>query len=148
MAEENFQDSFDIPEFNDEIPMDEEADMQEQQMPMQQQPVPQQRVPQQQRPRPRRPRPPVTPQMAAAQASPMPQQQQMLPQQQAIQQAQPVQAQPARFIPYEIPKKIGLLDRSTGKPVIEDEDMLRVVMAQLADLKNDIEELKAQLYTG
>ena len=49
----------------------------------------------------------------------------------------------ARFIPYEIPKKIGLLDRQTGQPVIEDEEMLRVIMAQLADIKNDLEEIKS-----
>ena len=148
MADENFQqDSFDVPDdFHDEMQMSGEDEMGEEQMrqpPVQQQPRP--------RPRPqpqRRQQRPVTPQMAAAQATPMPQQQQMLPQQQAIQQAAPVQAQQARFIPYEIPKKIGLLDRSTGRPVIEDEDMLRVVMAQLADIKNDIEELKAQLYSG
>jgi hypothetical protein len=42
-----------------------------------------------------------------------------------------------------MPKRIGLLDRVTGKPVIEDEDMLRVVMAQLADIKNDLEEIKS-----
>ena len=90
--------------------------------------------PDERRGRPKRPAPaPVqsTPQMAAANASPQ-------------QQAQaPPQAPQARYVPYEMPKRIGLLDRATGKPVIEDEDMLRVVMAQLADIKNDLEEIKS-----
>lgn len=96
-----------------------------------------------QRPPQRRPQPqPVTPQMAAASAQSMPHQQTQ--QQQSIQQASQAQAPPqARYVPYEMPKRIGLLDRVAGKPLIEDEDMLRVIMAQLADLKNDIEEIKS-----
>lgn len=144
MADENFQeDDFDVPEFNDEVPsegLDEPAEFQ-QPAPQQQQP----RLPVRPRVQQRRKAQPMTPQQAAAQAAPM-QQPQMLPQQQAIQQAQPNQGPQARYIPYEIPKKIGLLDRTTGRPIIEDEDMLRVVMAQLADIKNDLEELKSQLY--
>jgi len=95
-------------------------------------------APQRTRPRPpqRRQQPPqpqMTPQMAASSAVQMPPQQ-ANPQQPAAQ---------ARYVPYEMPKRIGLLDRVTGKPIIEDEDMLRVVMAQLADIKNDLEEIKS-----
>ena len=103
--------------------------------------IPPQQQSQRVKPRPPQKRPLVTPQMAVAAAEPM-QQALMPPQQQAIQQAAPVQESQARFIPYEMPKRIGLLDRVTGKPIIEDEDMLRVVMAQLADIKNDLEEIK------
>lgn len=137
MAEEEFADNFDIPDFADSQVDDGSQDQQQmpEPQPVQRQPLPPRRAPQ------RRPRPPVTPQMAAAQAQPLPQQ---IPQpQQAIQHAAPAQAPAARFIPYEMPKRIGLLDRETGRPVIEDEDMMRVIMAQLADIKNDIEELKS-----
>lgn len=158
MADENFQDSFDVPDFNEDIPSEDGMDEEQAEAPqMVPQPVPQPRM--RQRPIPPRrqqQRQPMTPQQAVSQAAPMPQQQQQQPQQQAIQQAQPVQSQPAsRFIPYEIPGKVGLLDRTTGKPIIEDENtnksdstMLRVIMAQLADIRNEIEELKAQLYSG
>jgi hypothetical protein len=138
MAEENYEEFDSNVNFEDDMgqaPAEEEmAD----EMPQPQQPV------QRARPRPpqrRRQPQPVTPQMAVAQAAPMPQQ--MPAQQQAIQQANPTAAPQARYIPYEMPKRIGLLDRASGKPVIEDEDMLRVVMAQLADIKNDLEEIKS-----
>lgn len=83
-----------------------------------------------------------------AQAPQVQQQQQVhMPQQQMQQQVQPQAPQAevaqARYVPYEMPKRIGVLDRTTGKPIIEDEDMIRVVMAQLADIKNDIEEIKS-----
>ena len=137
MAEENFDDFDTNVDFADDLGQGQE----DAQAPAQpEQPA---QMPQRPRPRPpqRRPRPPMTPQMAAAQAAPMPAQ--VTPQQQAIQQANPGAAPQARYIPYEMPKRIGLLDRVTGKPVIEDEDMLRVVMAQLADIKNDLEEIKS-----
>lgn len=143
MAEENY-DEFDTNvQFEDDMGQTEEQ-MEEApvEQPMQQ-PMPQQQPAPVRRPRPpqRRPRPPVTPQMAAANAAPMPQP--VPQQQQAVQQANSTPQPQARFIPYEMPKRIGLLDRVTGKPVIEDEDMLRVVMAQLADIKNDLEEIKS-----
>lgn len=132
MAEDNFDDFDTNVDFADDLGPEGEAQPQ----PVTQ-PAPRPR-PQRRRPQPQQP---VTPQMAAAAAAPMPHQQP--PQQQAIQQANPTPAPQARYIPYEMPKRIGLLDRVTGKPLIEDEDMLRVVMAQLADIKNDLEEIKS-----
>ena len=134
MAEDNFDDFDTNVEFAD--------DAEQEATPPMKGAIPQQQQPLRARPRPPQKRPPVTPQMAAASAEPM-QQAPMPPQQQAIQQAAPVQEPQARFMPYEMPKRIGLLDRVTGKPVIEDENMLRVVMAQLADIKNDLEEIKS-----
>lgn len=138
MAEDNFDDFDSNVEFADDTEQEMVAP------PMKgaiQQP---QQQPQRARPRPpqKRPQQPVSPQMAVASAEPM-QQAPMPPQQQAIQQAAPAQESQARFIPYEMPKRIGLLDRVTGKPVIEDESMMRVIMAQLADIKNDLEEIKS-----
>lgn len=157
MVEENFDDfeNIDDIEFADDLPNVGPV-VNGAQMPPQQQPRPQQQQQQQsQMPErdetgrflpkqgtPKR-RPPVTPQMAMAQAAPLSNQMQMPQQQAAIQQVNPGQAPQVRFIPYEMPKRIGLLDRMTGKPIIEDEDMLRVVMAQLADIKNDLEEIKS-----
>ena len=138
MAEENFDDFDNNVEFVDEDSSGSQGESQES-VEQQQPPI---LTPQRPRPRPpqrRRPQPPITPQMAAAQAAPMPQQ---VPQQ-AAQQANPTAQVQIRYVPYEMPKRIGLLDRVTGKPIIEDEDMLRVVMAQLADLKNDLEEIKS-----
>ena len=63
-------------------------------------------------------------------------------QEKAIKQAAPVTEAQARYIPYHMPKRIGVLDRTTGKPIIEDEEMLNVIMAQLTDIKNDLEEIK------
>jgi hypothetical protein len=125
MAEDSFDDFDSDVNFNDAVGPQEEE----------QQPEPQQQAqrPAQapQRPRaPQRRQAPVTPQMAAATAT--------------APQAQPAPKKAeARYIPYEMPKKIGVLDRVTGQPIIEDEDMLRVVMAQLADIKNDLEEIKS-----
>lgn len=135
MAEDNFDDFDTNVDFADDLG----PEGQEEEAQPAPQPVQRQRPPQRRRPQPQQP--PVTPQMAAAAAAPMPHQQ--APQQQAIQQASPAPATQARYIPYEMPKRIGLLDRVTGKPLIEDEDMLRVVMAQLADIKNDLEEIKS-----
>jgi len=138
MAEENYDDFDSNINFEDDLGQSQnEADEVQQQAP----PI---QTPPRVRPRPpqrRRQEQPITPQMAAAQAAPMPQQASQS--QQAIQQANSTAVPQARYIPYEMPKRIGLLDRATGKPLIEDEDMLRVVMAQLADIKNDLEEIKS-----
>ena len=114
------------------------------QLPPQRQPAQQMQTAPKMKPRGQPKKPQVSPQMAVASAEPLPQQNMpMPPQQQAIQQAAAPQVPQARYIPYEMPKRIGLLDRATGKPLIEDEDMLRVIMAQLADIKNDLEEIKS-----
>jgi hypothetical protein len=136
MAEENYDDFDSNVNFEDDLGQSQnEADEVQQQAP----PI---QMPSRVRPRPpQRKQQPITPQMAAAQAAPMPQQASQP--QQAIQQANSTPTPQARYIPYEMPKRIGLLDRVTGKPLIEDEDMLRVVMAQLADIKNDLEEIKS-----
>jgi hypothetical protein len=65
------------------------------------------------------------------------------PKQKAIQQATPSKEDAIRYVPYEIPKRIGVLDRQLNKPILEDEDILKVIMAQLADIKNDLEEIKS-----
>ena len=90
--------------------------------------------------RPRRTAPPTAPAPTAPapNTSPAPSSPQK-----AVQQARTPQESQVRYVPYEMPKRIGVLDRVIGKPIIEDEDVLKVILAQLADLKNDLEEIKS-----
>ena len=125
MAEEQFDD------FDNNVQFDEDgAEVKQEQAPVQAPPV--------------RRLPPKRPNVQAAIANAEPRQTvSKTPVQQAVQKAEPAPAQTVRYVPYEIPKKIGIFDRQTGAAIIEDEDMLRVIMAQLVDLKNDLEEIKS-----
>lgn len=61
-----------------------------------------------------------------------------------VQQAQPA-ATPDAIVPYEIPKRIGFFNRNLNKAIVEDEDMLRVIMASQAEILNRLERIEAAL---
>lgn len=123
MAEEQFDD------FDNNVQFDEGEEVEQEQAPVQAPPV--------------RRLPPKKPNVQAAIANAEPRPVVKTPVQQAVQKAEPAPVQTVRYVPYEMPKKIGIFDRQTGAAIIEDEDMLRVIMAQLVDLKNDLEEIKS-----
>lgn len=49
------------------------------------------------------------------------------------------------IVPYEIPKKIGFYNRALNKAIIEDDDMLKVIMAAQAEILNRLERIEAAL---
>jgi hypothetical protein len=68
----------------------------------------------------------------------------------------PVQTQQVRFVPFELPARIGIFDNSTGKPLMEespkDKDKLDLVMAKLdvifgavTELMNKVTELEKDI---
>jgi hypothetical protein len=98
------------------------------------------------KPAPRRPAPP------ARRPAP-PQRQQVQTQAPA---SAPVQTQQVRFVPFELPARIGIFDNSTGKPLMEespkDKDKLDLVMAKLdvifgavTELMNKVTELEKNI---
>jgi hypothetical protein len=68
----------------------------------------------------------------------------------------PVQTQKVRFVPFELPARIGIFDNNTGKPLMEespkDGDKLNAVIAKLdvifgavTELMNKITELEKDI---
>lgn len=68
----------------------------------------------------------------------------------------PVQTQQVRFVPFELPARIGIFDNTTGKPLMEespkDKDKLDLVIAKLdvvfgavTELLNKVSELEKDI---
>lgn len=95
-------------------------------------------VKQQQQAQPPRQQP--QPQMERAPVRARPQQ---IPQQTQAPQAQAQAGD--RFLPFEMPKRIGLFDRDENRAIVEDEDMQRVIIAMLADIKNQLQRIETSL---
>ena len=97
---------------------------------------------------PRRPAPP------APRARPAPPQRQQV-QTQAPASA-PVQTQQIRFVPFELPSRIGIFDNSTGKPLMEESPKdktelslittkLDILFGAITEIMNKINELEKNI---
>jgi hypothetical protein len=98
---------------------------------------------------PRRPAPPA-PQRAPRPAPPRQQVQTQAPA------SAPIQTQQVRFVPFELPTRIGIFDNTTGKPLMEEsprtmdkQDLiiakLDVVFGAVTELMNKVNELEKNI---
>jgi hypothetical protein len=138
------EDDFDMPEGQDLL----EDDGAEQPRPMPQRPqAPKGRPPiygpnAQQQPRP----------VQAQQQRPQPQQQARPQSQQQPRVQEPVPAAPkpvakdvSRYIPYTMPARSGILDAMKGEPLNEETDKLDLLIALMAKVLNDLEDIKRKV---
>jgi len=90
--------------------------------------------------------------------APAPQRARPAPQRQQVQApaSEPVQTQQVRFVPFELPSRIGIFDNSTGKPLMEesprDRSELSLITAKLdvlfgavTEIMNKITELEKNI---
>jgi hypothetical protein len=98
----------------------------------QQQPRPVQQAPQQQRP-----------QQVQVRA-PQPQQQPRV-QEQVPAAPKPAPKDVSRYIPYTMPARSGILDAMKGEPLNEETDKLDLLIALMAKVLNDLEDIKRKV---
>ena len=103
---------------------------------------------------------PKAPVSAQRRPAPAPQRARPAPPQRQVQAqvpaSAPVQTQQVRFVPFELPARIGIFDNTTGKPLMEespkDRDKLDLVIAKLdvifgavTELMNKVTELEKDI---
>jgi hypothetical protein len=128
MADEEFAESF------DDFPEDDFGDLAEPA------PAPAQKAPARKQ----------QPQQQAPRGRPHPQQQQQQPQRNTVQAQAPASApvqtpESPRYIPFILPPRNGVFDNYTGKPLMEDQDKLDLIIGMIVDLKNSVSKIEQGL---
>lgn len=50
-----------------------------------------------------------------------------------------------RYTPYLMPKRVGVIDNETGRPLMEDEKINALLLGLITKLLNDMEDIKKNL---